>query len=105
MSNARDQLDNYTITSPISGTVVDKQSKAGDVASSGETMCTIYDLSYLELEMAVDELDIGKVEVGQEVRITADALEGMTFKGYVDKININGTTTGGFTTYPVTIRG
>ena len=81
--------------------MIEKNFKAGDKvdgASSG-TLAVIYDLSYLELEMAVDELDIGKVEVGQEVRITADALEGMTFKGYVDKININGTTANGRTTY------
>ena len=53
--------------------------------------------------MAVDELDIGKVEVGQEVRITADALEGQTFSGVVDKVSINGTTANGATSYPVTI--
>ena len=79
--------------------------KAGDKvdgASSG-TLAVIYDLSYLELEMAVDELDIGKVEVGQEVRITADALEGQTFSGVVDKVSINGTTANGATSYPVTI--
>ena len=53
--------------------------------------------------LAVDELDIGKVEVGQEVRITADALEGQTFSGVVDKVSINGTTANGATSYPVTI--
>ncbi len=56
------------------------------------SLAVIYDLSYLELEMAVDELDIGKVAVGQEVEITADALEGQTFSGVVDKVSINGTT-------------
>lgn len=72
-------------------------------ASGSGTLAVIYDLSYLELEMAVDELDIGKVEVGQEVRITADALEGQTFSGVVDKVSINGTTANGATSYPVTI--
>lgn len=104
-STAADSVDDYNIKSPISGTVIEKNFKAGDKvdgASSG-TLAVIYDLSYLELEMAVDELDIGKVEVGQEVRITADALEGQTFSGVVDKVSINGTTTNGFTNYPVTI--
>ena len=85
--------------------MIEKNFKAGDKvdgASSG-TLAVIYDLSYLELEMAVDELDIGKVEVGQEVRITADALEGQTFSGVVDKVSINGTTANGATSYPVTI--
>ena len=102
---AADAVDDYNIKSPIAGTVIEKNFKAGDKvdgASSG-TLAVIYDLSYLELEMAVDELDIGKVEVGQEVRITADALEGETFTGVVDKVSINGTTANGATSYPVTI--
>ena len=104
-STAADSVDDYNIKSPISGTVIEKNFKAGDKvdgASSG-TLAVIYDLSYLKLEMAVAELDIGKVEVGQRVKITADALEGQTFEGVVDKVSINGTTTNGFTNYPVTI--
>ena len=104
-STAADSVDDYNIKSPISGTVIEKNFKAGDKvdgASSG-TLAVIYDLSYLKLEMAVAELDIGKVEVGQRVEITADALEGQTFEGVVDKVSINGTTANGFTNYPVTI--
>ena len=104
-STASDAVDDYNIKSPIAGTVIEKNFKAGDKVDgvSSGTLAVIYDLSYLELEMAVDELDIGKVEVGQEVRITADALEGQTFTGVVDKVSINGTTANGATTYPVTI--
>ena len=67
------------------------------------SLAVIYDMSYLKLELAVDELDIGKVAVGQSVSITADALEGQTFTGVVDNVSINGTTAGGATSYPVTI--
>ena len=102
---ASDTVDDYNIKSPIAGTVIEKSFKAGDKvdgASSG-TLAVIYDLSYLKLEMAVAELDIGKVEVGQRVERTADALEGQTFEGVVDKVSINGTTANGFTNYPVTV--
>ena len=104
-STAADTMDDYNIKSPIAGTVIEKNFKAGDKVDgvSSGTLAVIYDLSYLELEMAVDELDIGKVEVGQEVRITADALEGQTFSGVVDKVSISGTTANGATSYPVTI--
>ena len=104
-STAADSVDDYNIKSPISGTVIEKNFKAGDKVdgASSSTLAVIYDLSYLKLEMAVAELDIGKVEVGQRVEITADALEGQTFEGVVDKVSINGTTTNGFTNYPVTI--
>ena len=40
------------------------------------SLAVVYDMSYLKLELAVDELDISKVEAGQSVTITADAVEG-----------------------------
>ena len=73
------------------------------MTSAGGNLAVLYDMSTLTFEMKVNELDINNIQVGQEVEITADALEGMTFKGYVDKININGTTANGRTTYPVTV--
>ena len=54
--------------------------------------------------MSIDELDISSVEVGQEVRITADAVEGKTYTGVVTEVSVAGTTSGGITTYPVTVR-
>ena len=104
MENTQKQLENYTITSPISGTVIDKEYKSGDTVESGKTLCTIYDLSYLEMTLNIDELDISTVEVGQTVQITADAVEGKTFSGVVTKVSVAGTTSGGITSYPVTVR-
>ena len=104
MENTQKQLDNYTITSPISGTVIDKQYKAGDTVEGGKTLCTIYDLSYLEMTLSIDELDISTVAVGQTVQITADAVEGSTFEGVVTKVSVAGSTSGGITSYPVTVR-
>lgn len=104
MENTRKQLENYTITSPISGTVIDKGYKTGDTVESGKTLCTIYDLSYLEMTLNIDELDIGLVKMGQAVQITADAVEGGAFQGVITKVSVAGTTSGGITSYPVTIR-
>ncbi len=104
MENVQEQLDNYTITSPIDGTIVDKEIKAGDNVESGDTLCTVYDLSYLQMTMNIDELDISKVAVGQTVNITTDAAEGKTYTGTVTKVSVAGTTTSGTTTYPVTVR-
>lgn len=67
-------------------------------------MCVIYDLSYLEMTLNVDELDILDIAVGQKAEITADAIDDQTFEGVVTSISSAGTTTGGTTTYPVTIR-
>lgn len=103
---ARDVLDDYTITSPINGTVIEKNYKAGDNIDStagGGYMAVIYDLSRMTFDMNVSELDVSKLAVGQSVTFTSDALEGQTFTGHVDKININGTTMNGSTNYPVTV--
>ena len=103
--SSSDALDDYNITAPITGTLVTKNFKTGDKvegAASGE-LAVLYDLSHLKLQMMVHELDIGKVAVGQKVEITADALEGQTFTGVVDRISISGVTAGGSTSYPVTV--
>lgn len=104
VNSQQDRVDSYTITSPIKGTIIDKAYKAGDTLESGKTLCTIYDLSYLTMTMSIDELDINQVAVGQDVTITADAAEGKTYQGKVTKVNIQGTTTNGVTTYPVTVQ-
>ena len=102
------QVDDYTITAPISGTIISKDVKVGDTvgtsASSVETMCVIYDMSYLEMTLNVDELEILSIKEGQEATITADAIPDQTFRGVVTSVSKSGTTTGGTTTYPVTIR-
>ena len=108
MNDTEKQMENYTITSPISGTVIQKNVKAGDTVgtdtNSSETLCTIYDLSYLEMTLNVDELEILSIKEGQNVTITADAISDRTFTGVVTSVSAAGTTTGGTTTYPVTIR-
>lgn len=105
LRRAQDALENYTITAPISGTVIEKNIKAGDNVNNIESgsLAVIYDLSYLKLEMNISELDLSKIQSGQKVDITADALPGEIFQGRVDRVSINGTTTNGFTTYPATI--
>ena len=108
MSSAERNISHYTIDAPISGTIVDKKVKAGDKLSANDTamqnLCTIYDMSYLEMKLNVDELKIRSLEVGQEVDITADAVPGETYKGVISSVLVAGTTANGSTSYPVTVR-
>lgn len=108
VDDAENALDDYTITAPISGTIIQKNIQAGETigtdTSSSETLCVIHDLSYLEMTLAVDELEILSMQEGQAVTITADAISDQTFDGVVTNVSSAGTTTGGTTTYPVTIR-
>lgn len=107
LSNTQDNVDDYTITAPISGTVITKNAKVGDKiskSSSGTTtMAVIYDLSTMTLEMSVDELDVSSVKVGQSVEITADAVEGETFTGTVTNVSLQSSYSNGVTNYPVTV--
>ena len=104
MQNMQDAMDNYTITSPISGTIIEKNAKVGDALSTGSDLCTIYDLSYLEMTINVDELQVSSLKVGQSVQVTADAVKDKTYEGLVTRVSMKGDTSGGTTTYPVTVR-
>ncbi|MDK2808360.1 MAG: HlyD family secretion protein [Clostridiales bacterium] len=107
LDEVKENYTDYTITSPITGTIIQKNYKEGDtLSSSGQntTLCLIYDLSAMTFEMSVDELDVHSVEVGQTVNITADALEDETFEGVITNISLVSTSSGGVTQYPVTVR-
>ena len=104
LQNLQDTMANYTVTSPISGTIIEKDAKVGDAVKSGDTLCVIYDMSYLEMVINVDELQISSLSVGQKVQITADAVQDKNYVGTVTRVSMKGASNGGTTTYPVTIR-
>ena len=106
VDSVNENVNKYTITAPISGQIIVKNTKVGDNVNTGNStteLALIYDLSELTFEMSIDELDISDVEVGQEVVITADAFEDKSFKGHVSNVGINGTSSNGVTTYPVVV--
>lgn len=106
LEDAREAYDNYDITAPIAGTVVEKNYKRGEKigsASGGSTIAVIYDLSALVFEMNIDELDIDSISLGQAVTVTSDAKAGMSYTGEVTKISIQGVTSNGTTYYPITV--
>ncbi len=102
LKNQENTLDDYRITAPISGTVLLKNSKAGDTidrTNSSVTMMVIGDVSKLKFTLSIDELDISKVKIGQKVNITADAVEDKTFIGEITNIAMEGIASNGVTTY------
>lgn len=106
LDTTTDNYENYTITAPISGTVMTKNVNAGENVQNGNsttTLAVIYDLSEVTFEMNIDELDISNVKVGQKVEVTADAFEDQTFEGTVTKVSMEGTAASGVTYYPVTV--
>lgn len=90
---ARVQLNRTFITAPYSGVITDRFVEEGELLSIGKTVCEIADDSEMEVEAAVDEVDAGKIHIGQEVRLSFDAVKDKIFKGRIKEISPLVTTT------------
>jgi HlyD family secretion protein len=100
------QLNDYNIVSPIDGTIIQKDYKAGDTVNSGSSstvLMTVADMSKMVFTIEVDELDIAKIAENQKVEVTADALPNGKFEGQVTNVSVLGNTQNGVTTYPVEV--
>ncbi len=91
LEKARDDLSKTTILAPMSGTVSQLNSEAGEVVLgteqfSGTVIMTIADLSRMEVETDVDETDIVDVQLGQPAKIEVDALPDTAFQGEITEI-------------------
>lgn len=95
--------NNLNLTVPISGTVTALNNQNGDTVQNGKTIATVQDLNHLQLNVAVDELDINKIQLGQKTDITFDDIQGKTFTGSVASIAYTGQTSNNVTTYNVVV--
>ena len=103
---AKDKLDDYTITAPISGTITMQTIKVGDVVAAGTLLTTVSNTNEFEFQIPVDELDISKISVDNKVLVTVDAIpetESTPIVGRISKIPLEGVTVGGVTDYYITI--
>jgi RND family efflux transporter MFP subunit len=86
LTNAEVQLSYAVITAPISGVIGSVSTQEGETVAAGlnaPTFVTIIDLARLQVEAYVDEVDIGKVKVGQRAIFTVDAFPADDFEGKV----------------------
>ena len=77
------ELQNYTIKSPITGTVVDTNISESGIVKSYESLISIQDLEHLEIVLNINEYDASKLEVGDLVVITGDSFEGKVYDGEI----------------------
>lgn len=111
LESANESIDKYTISSPIEGQVITKNYKVGDKIGSNSgkdnastTLASIYDMNEYTFKMSVDEVDISKIKVGQEVRVESEAFKDKTYTGTVSNISLESTNNNGVSTYPVTVK-
>ncbi len=89
LKNAQVQLSYATIVAPIRGVIALVSTEEGETVAAGmqaPTFVTIIDLQRLQVDAYVDEVDIGKVKVGQQGVFTVDAFPGTEFEGTVSAI-------------------
>jgi HlyD family secretion protein len=108
--NAKIALDDTIVRSPLAGTVISRPVEAGQVISSptsavggGTVLMTMADLSKVRVRALVDEIDVGKVEIGQKVSIKVSAYRDKEFFGTVSKIEPKANVNENVTTFPVLI--
>lgn len=103
----RIDADKYIITAPMDGYLTSvKELLAGDSLKSGDTVATLINIDEMEFTVYIDELDINRVSVGQEVKVTAEAVEDTAVNpviGKVKNIALVGNSSNGVTVFPVTI--
>lgn len=95
----------YIVTSPINGTILTKDFTVGDTVGgqNATRMMVVADMSKMKFTISVDELDISKIQIGQSVQVTADALENQRLQGKITSVSKLGTASNGVTTYPVEV--
>jgi HlyD family secretion protein len=97
------QLEGATITAPIDGTVAFIGAETNELASPGTPMITLIDPSGFYVDVYIDEIDIGQVEVGQEARVALDAFPGEEVPGRVEFISPVSTENLGAISYSVRV--
>lgn len=107
LQTAEEQLQDYKIYAPFDGTITLEDIEQGNSINQGEVLGSVANYDTMEFVIDVDELDISKIAVGQTANVTIDALEETETKpinGTVTEIAVEGTSSDGVSTYPVTIQ-
>jgi len=110
LENARIALDDTSVRSPIAGTVISRTAEVGQVITSptsavggGTLLMEMADLNQVRVRALIDEIDIGKINIGQEVTLKVSAYRDKRFTGVVSKIEPMSRIDQNVTTFPVLI--
>ena len=98
------QVSKSTLRAPFSGVVTKQDAKIGQVVSQNQTVMSMIGDEGIEIEAQIPEVDIGRVKIGNPVRITIDAFAGENFSGKITYIEPAETIIDGVVNYKSTIR-
>ncbi|MBP1964418.1 efflux RND transporter periplasmic adaptor subunit [Paenibacillus aceris] len=113
VDDAQQKVDQLTITAPFDGVFsadfansksnVLRNYPVGAQITANTTLGAVASLSTMQLPIAVDELDLTSVKVGQKAVVKVDAISGKSFEGEVTSVSNVGTTSNGVTTYDAVV--
>jgi HlyD family secretion protein len=92
LDSARYDLTKVRMESPIDGIVTRRNIQQGETAvigtmnNAGTVLLQLADMSVIQAEVEVDETNIPHVQLGQQAKITIDAIPDRSFKGHVTEI-------------------
>jgi HlyD family secretion protein len=108
LSRAKRNLDYCTIVSPVDGVIIDRRVNIGQTVVASLNAPSLFliakDLTRMQVWVAVNEADIGRIHPGQPVTFTVDAFPGQAFQGTVGKVRLNAAMTQNVVTYTVEIK-
>lgn len=103
LSSARADLAKAQITSPINGIVLDRAAEAGQIVASSLEAPVLFtlaeDLAHMELQVDIDEADIGRVSVGNSATFSVDAYSDRSFPATITQVRYAPEDTDGVVTY------
>ena len=106
-SRAKRNLSYCTITSPVKGVIIDRRVNIGQTVVASLNAPSLFliakDLTRMQVWVAVNEADIGRIHAGQPVTFSVDAFPDQTFQGTVGKVRLNAAMTQNVVTYTVEI--
>lgn len=103
VDQAKRRLDSAVLRAPFAGVVEKVSVDVGQLVAAGTPAVVIADTSAFHIMVAVDEMDVALVRVGQVARIALDALPDTPIQGHVDRVGLAGSQTTGVVTYDVRI--
>lgn len=104
MQLAGEALEQTYLRAPFDGVVTAVHVEPGQTVNTNETVVQLMDDSVFEVQVAVDELDIGQVEPGQAATIRLDADPGRVRQGVVHEVSLVANVQSSVVTVPVTVR-
>jgi HlyD family secretion protein len=100
---AQATLDLAMLDAPFNGTVTRVDAKLGDLVANGTSAFRVDDLSHLLVDVDVSEVDINRVQVGQSVVLSFDAILAREYTGRVTEVSLVGDVVQGIVNFTVTV--